>query len=128
MLTPAQLTGRDDSHVIAAQQTRIHPQTAEAFSQLKRAAEAAGLAIEIASGFRDFQRQLLIWNRKFHGDAPLYNGYGDLLDSASLSVGEKVAAILTWSALPGASRHHFGTEIDVFDPRPFVHHDTRLQL
>jgi len=26
-----------------------------------------------------------------------------------------VRAILHWSALPGASRHHWGTEIDVID-------------
>ena len=26
-----------------------------------------------------------------------------------------VLAILRWSALPGASRHHWGTELDVFD-------------
>ena len=24
--------------------------------------------------------------------------------------------ILRWSALPGGSRHHWGTEIDIFDP------------
>ncbi len=29
---------------------------------------------------------------------------------------QKCLAILRWSALPGASRHHWGTEIDVFDP------------
>ena len=28
-----------------------------------------------------------------------------------------VEAILVWSALPGASRHHWGTEIDVYDRR-----------
>ena len=26
-----------------------------------------------------------------------------------------MAAILVWSALPGASRHHWGTDLDVFD-------------
>ena len=26
-------------------------------------------------------------------------------------------AILLWSALPGASRHHWGTDLDVFDKR-----------
>jgi LAS superfamily LD-carboxypeptidase LdcB len=28
---------------------------------------------------------------------------------------ERMFAILTWSALPGASRNHWGTDIDVFD-------------
>ena len=29
---------------------------------------------------------------------------------------QKAQAILRWSALPGGSRHHWGTEIDIFDP------------
>ena len=28
----------------------------------------------------------------------------------------KSTSILRWSALPGGSRHHWGTEIDIFDP------------
>jgi LAS superfamily LD-carboxypeptidase LdcB len=28
---------------------------------------------------------------------------------------EKVQAVLRWSAMPGASRHHWGTDIDIFD-------------
>jgi hypothetical protein len=30
---------------------------------------------------------------------------------------QRVDAILLWSALPGASRHHWGTDIDVIDGR-----------
>ena len=30
-------------------------------------------------------------------------------------------AILHWSALPGASRHHWGTEIDVIDRAALLH-------
>ncbi len=35
---------------------------------------------------------------------------------AALSDLEKCKAMLRWSAVPGASRHHWGTEIDIFDP------------
>jgi LAS superfamily LD-carboxypeptidase LdcB len=45
-----------------------------------------------------------------------------VLDSAAeplsmdeLNSVEWVYAILRWSALPGASRHHWGTDLDVFD-------------
>ncbi len=34
---------------------------------------------------------------------------------ASSAEAERVAAILVWSALPGASRHHWGTDCDVID-------------
>jgi LAS superfamily LD-carboxypeptidase LdcB len=38
-----------------------------------------------------------------------------LLDFDSLSGEQLISAILSWSALPGASRHHWGTDIDIID-------------
>ena len=67
------------------------------------------------SAFRDFAAQVEIWNRKFRGERPLYDRDGNVRDHASLSAEEIVEAILVWSAVPGASRHHWGSEIDVFD-------------
>ena len=40
---------------------------------------------------------------------------GTPLDAAVMTAPQIVRAILHWSALPGASRHHWGTEIDVID-------------
>jgi LAS superfamily LD-carboxypeptidase LdcB len=40
---------------------------------------------------------------------------GRPINPGSLSPAERVAAILWWSALPGASRHHWGTDFDVMD-------------
>ena len=37
------------------------------------------------------------------------------LDITVMSEKELAFAILRWSALPGASRHHWGTDLDVFD-------------
>ena len=34
---------------------------------------------------------------------------------AQLSPAERIEAILRWSALPGASRHHWGTDLDLID-------------
>jgi hypothetical protein len=45
----------------------------------------------------------------------------------TLSGDERVSAILKWSALPGTSRHHWGTEIDVFD-QAAVPEGYRVQL
>ena len=79
--------------------------------------EAAKCGIEInpVSSFRDFGSQLKIWNRKFLGKSPLYDRNGKMVDSSRLAKREIVTHILAWSALPGASRHHWGTEIDVVD-------------
>lgn len=132
MLTQRQLTGQDDSHVVTATccraTVRLQPTVFAAYEAMTAAANEAGLAIDIASGFRDFARQQSIWNRKFSGAAPLYNVQGQLLDTATLTLGEKLEAIMTWSALPGASRHHWGTDLDVFDPRPFATGARQLAL
>ena len=45
----------------------------------------------------------------------MQNRAGRPLDAATMSAAEKVEAILWWSALPGASRHHWGTDFDVLD-------------
>jgi len=82
---------------------------------LRRAALAAGFDLTPVSSFRDFERQLSIWNAKFSGERPLYDAEGRALDASQLSPGERVAAILRWSALPGASRHHWGTDLDLMD-------------
>jgi LAS superfamily LD-carboxypeptidase LdcB len=67
------------------------------------------------SGFRDFAHQARIWNAKFCGERPMFDAEGRTLDVGTMSDAERVAAILLWSALPGASRHHWGSEIDVID-------------
>jgi len=67
------------------------------------------------SSFRSFQHQLTIWNDKFHGRRPLLDQDGRALDRHVMTDEQAVRAILLWSALPGASRHHWGTELDLID-------------
>jgi LAS superfamily LD-carboxypeptidase LdcB len=49
------------------------------------------------------------------------------LDVAQLSPEQTAFAILRWSALPGGSRHHWGTDFDVIDAAA-VSEDYRPQL
>ena len=67
------------------------------------------------SSFRDFDRQLQIWNAKFSGARALLDAAGRPLDATALSPAARIDAILLWSALPGASRHHWGTDVDLID-------------
>ena len=117
MLNELELTGRATTHVVQRDDLRaaIHRDALEPFLALKASAGAAGIELEIASGFRDFAAQLRIWNMKYRGERPLYDAAGNVRDHASLNPGELVEGILCWSALPGASRHHWGTDIDVID-------------
>ena len=82
---------------------------------MRAAAAADGIDLVAFSSFRDFDRQLAIWNGKFRGERPMQDRAGRPLDALALTPAERVAAILWWSALPGASRHHWGTDIDVMD-------------
>ncbi len=72
--------------------------------------------LQVASGYRNFSRQLTIWNEKVSGKRTIFDRQGRPVDTQSLSEWEIVQAILHWSALPGASRHHWGTDVDVFNP------------
>ncbi len=130
MLTAEQLTGRTREHVVELPEfgCSLHPLAAEAFLSMRRAAAAAGYDLAPVSAFRDFNRQLVIWNAKFRGERALLDRDGSSrLDVRMLSAEQTVRAILHWSALPGASRHHWGTEVDVFD-RAAVAGSTRPQL
>ncbi|WP_444929839.1 M15 family metallopeptidase [Microbulbifer sp. SSSA002] len=111
------LFGLGDEHVIVdpASNQLLHPEALVAFQQLCRDAREEGFAPKIVSGFRAFERQCLIWNAKAGGARPVLDSAGKPLDIARLSAAERVFAILRWSALPGASRHHWGTDFDIID-------------
>jgi LAS superfamily LD-carboxypeptidase LdcB len=117
ILSPKQLTGRVRSHVMELHEPRctLQPDAARAFLGLRAEAAKAGIDLSPASTFRDFDRQLMIWNDKFSGRRPLLDVSGQTIDPATLNDETRVRSILIWSALPGASRHHWGTEVDVFD-------------
>jgi LAS superfamily LD-carboxypeptidase LdcB len=112
-----ELTGRADSHVCRVEEPEcvIHRDVVQPIKAMRAAAEEAGIDLVSCSAFRDFAGQLTIWNSKYKGERPLYKNDGSEFDHASLGEEELIDSILKWSALPGASRHHWGTEIDVID-------------
>lgn len=103
------------------------PEAQMAFERLQLRAADSGIALAMASGYRCFERQLSIWNRKVRGQLPVLDHQGQALEISSLSDIEKIFAILRWSALPGASRHHWGTDCDVYD-KAAISPDYSLQL
>lgn len=94
----------------------LHKEVVSPFLKLMGEAHKEGFSLKIISGFRSYDRQKKIWEEKANGKRELWNHDGNaLLKFESLSDKEKLNAILRWSAIPGASRHHFGSEIDIFD-------------
>ncbi len=106
------LCSRDQARLLGA---RVQREVVEPFLQLKEEAGKAGFDLQIFSGFRSFDRQLSIWNRKARGELAVLDSDAVPLDIDKLSEKELVFAILRWSALPGGSRHHWGTDLDVID-------------
>jgi hypothetical protein len=78
-------------------------------------AAKAGFDLRIASAWRGVDRQRLIWNGKARGERPVLDDSGKPLDVVGMSETSLLFAILRWSAIPGCSRHHWGTDLDVFD-------------
>ena len=118
-MTPDELTGRARTHLaeLSDPVCALHVHAVTAFRNLRRAALTAGFDLTPQSSFRGFERQVAIWNGKFSGQRPIYDSSGGALDAAALSPAERVRSILLWSALPGASRHHWGTDVDLIDAR-----------
>lgn len=112
-----QLTGQVTSHLgEISSNIFLHKKVIAEFLALQHAAKKAGFNLQIASAFRSFDRQLSIWNNKYSGKIAVLDKNEQCLDLQELTELEKLLAILRWSALPGASRHHWGTDFDVFDP------------
>jgi LAS superfamily LD-carboxypeptidase LdcB len=112
-----ELTGRGRGHLseLADPACTLHKEVVSPFLTLRAAAAADGIDLVAFSSFRDFDRQLAIWNGKFRGERPMQDRAGRPLEAARLTPAQRVEAILWWSALPGASRHHWGTDFDVLD-------------
>ena len=75
---------------------------------------SAGWPLGIASGYRSFERQFTIWSEKALGRRPVLDRDEREVRPGSLSANELLRTILFWSAVPGASRHHWGTDFDIF--------------
>lgn len=95
----------------------LHEQVVRPFMALQASAAQQGFDLAIASAYRDYYRQLKIWNAKAMGQRPVLDNSGQPINIEALTPWQRVQAILRWSALPGASRHHWGTDIDVYDRR-----------
>jgi LAS superfamily LD-carboxypeptidase LdcB len=116
-LNGLQLTGRDRGHVVALEEPRctLHTAAVAPFLAMREAAGHSGFDLSPISSFRDFDRQRAIWNAKFRGERPALDRKGSAVAMQGLAPAERVETILLWSALPGASRHHWGSDVDVVD-------------
>lgn len=104
-----------DTFVTVDERHLLHSQAAQALILMREEARMEEININIVSSYRSVEQQLAIWNAKWQGKRPLFNRLSQPIDPLALSDTEKLHAILAFSALPGASRHHWGTDLDVYD-------------
>ena len=76
------------------------------FKQMQNDAKKEGVEIEIVSGYRSYQKQKNIWNNKYNQNF-----------KQGIFGTKNINRIIQYSTLPGTSRHHWGTDIDVIDKR-----------
>lgn len=88
-----------------------------AFVQMAEAAKKDGIELRILSATRNFDRQRAIWESKWTGTDRLMGQSHVATDSA------RARAILRYSSMPGTSRHHWGTDVDInsLAPEYFAH-------
>lgn len=90
-------------------------EVAKAYEQMAAAAKKEGIIIKVVSSYRSYDHQKAIWNRKFAH----YKAQG-------MEDGQIISKILEYSTLPGTSRHHWGTEVDIIDAIPPAEGDVLL--
>lgn len=84
----------------------------DAFLQMYEAAKKDGITLTIISATRNFNYQKKIWEDKWSGNVLVQ---GNDLSKTILNDSARAKTILLYSAMPGTSRHHWGTDIDLND-------------
>jgi LAS superfamily LD-carboxypeptidase LdcB len=88
----------------------LRKDTYSAFLKMYEAAQRDSIRLVIRSATRNFDNQKKIWENKWSGETPLESN-----KRANLIANETIRAkeILKYSSMPGSSRHHWGTDIDL---------------
>ncbi len=95
------IVGKQSNTNLTSQYNLI-PAVEDAFNKMQRDALKEGISIQIVSAYRSFKRQQSIFLKK-------YKKY----KQKGLSEKQTLTKITEYSTIPGTSRHHWGTDIDI---------------
>ncbi len=101
--TTKELLGQADIELFG-KGINLRKEAHDAFILMKKAAYQDGFDLKMVSSYRSYERQKAIWERKYikytqQGMKPL----------------DAMAKIIEYSTIPGTSRHHWGTDMDIID-------------
>lgn len=109
--TRNQLLGKGNPDIVGNSYTsKMHKSAKVAFEKMRVEAAKENIKLEVVSAYRSFQRQKEIFERKYRQ-----------FTNQGLSAGVALEKIIEYSTIPGTSRHHWGTDLDIIDanaPRP----------
>ncbi len=83
---------------------KMRKEVYDAFMNMKAEANKSGISLKVVSSYRSFKHQNSIWERKFKSNA-----------SQGLTAENSIKKIIEYSTIPGTSRHHWGTDMDIVD-------------
>lgn len=83
---------------------QIRKEAFDAFTKMRNAALKDNISIQVVSSYRNFAHQNRIWERKYKNNT-----------QQGLSPEKAIQKIIEYSTIPGTSRHHWGTDMDIID-------------
>ena len=110
-----ELLGRKEP-ALFGNEYRLRKEASDAFAKMQADALQEGLQIYSVSSYRSYDRQERIWNEKY-----------DRFTGQGLSPIKAIEKIIEYSTIPGTSRHHWGTDMDIIDKSVPVPEDSLLE-
>lgn len=104
-----ELLGKGNPSLTQGSGYKLRPEAALAFEHMKTAAKADGIALKIVSSYRNYAHQNRIWEGKYKR-----------FNLSGLSPTTAIQKIIEYSTIPGTSRHHWATDLDIIDGYPNV--------
>ena len=89
----------------------LRKDTYEAFLKMYEAAKKDGITLTILSATRNFDYQKGLWEAKWTGARTIEDGKD--ASKAYPAPTSRALKILEYSSMPGSSRHHWGTDMDL---------------
>jgi len=102
-----ELMGKADIELFG-KDINLRAEAHDAFVEMKKAAYSDGIDLKVVSSYRNFTRQEAIFERKFER----YTEEDGMEPMAAID------KIIEYSTIPGTSRHHWGTDVDIIDGYP----------
>lgn len=104
LLPENELLGQGSPNLTKTNSYRLRPEAAVAYEKMRAEAAKDGIIFKVVSSYRDYNHQNRIWERKYKR-----------FRESGLSIIQTIEKIIEYSTIPGTSRHHWGTDIDIVD-------------